>query len=355
MRFSVCIPNYNYGRYLGQTIKSVVEQEGVDLELVISDNASTDNSVEVIKGFSDSRIKLQVNRCNVGFAGNLDQVGSMASGDHMIMLSSDDLMAPGALRRYQAILKELGPRSGESVLTATWDVIDPQGQKTGTQGPDKELWPEKDRVPQLESSVDHPVYGVGGTELLGRCLKKLRNPFNFAATCYPLSLYQRVGGYGGNRLVNPDKWFHWKILRVAEKAYFVDAPLFCYRWHPTNQTALELNAGSLKFLVDEYVSTLELDASVLQNLGLTRDQIIKAFLENDIVNHGLATLARGSRSRAKRILRFGEAVYPDQLRSVGRRWLLRSLLLLGPLGQFIARVGYARHNRLNSPCHEGAM
>jgi hypothetical protein len=263
----------------------------------------------------------------------------------MIMLSSDDLMQPGALLKYQKLLDELGSEAAQTVVSATWDVIDPQGVKTEMQGPDKQLWFEADRAQNLEQVIGAPLYKVKALELLKRCLGRLKNPFNFAATCYPRALYERVGGYGGNRLVNPDKWFHWKLLSVASLACFVDSPLFCYRWHPSNQTALELNSGSLKYLVDEYASTLELDAETLRRIGLSRESVIRSFLENDVINHGLATLARGSRARAARILRFGEAAYPEELRGLPRRWILRGLLCLGPIGGYAARRAYARHLR----------
>ncbi len=345
MRFSVCIPNYNYGRYLGQTIKSVLDQEGVEVELVISDNASTDDSIAVVNSFDDPRIRLSVNRRNLGFAANLDCAGSMATGDFMIMLSSDDLMQPHTLKKYETFFTCLGADAERTVVTSTWDVIDPMGVKTGSQGPDKILWTESDRDRDLELAACLPVYGVPSNVLLRRCLERLRNPFNFAATCYPRELYERVVGYGAGRLINPDKWFHWKLLSVAKKAYFVDSPLFSYRWHPSNQTALEQNSGSLKFLVDEYNSTLELDDALLQTLDLSRQEVIKKFLEHDIINHGLATLARGSRLRAKRILRFGEAVYPEQLRSLNNRWLLKLLLGLGPIGGWLARRAYQKYKQ----------
>ena len=188
---------------------------------------------------------------------------------------------------------------GQVALSSTLDVIDPEGVKTGTQGLDPLLWPPSDRIRRLESITDRPVYAVKGTDLLARCLKRLKNPFNFAATCYPRSLYQKVAGYGANRLNNPDKWFHWKILSVADTAIFVDLPMFSYRWHPANQNALELASGALKFLIDEYATTLELETDLLHRLGSSRDDVIRAFLETDIINHGLATLARGSRARAQ--------------------------------------------------------
>ncbi len=70
----------NYERYLGRTIQSVLDQNDPDVEILVSDNASNDRSVEIVRGFADSRIRLRVNRCNVGFAGNSDRAAGMAEG-----------------------------------------------------------------------------------------------------------------------------------------------------------------------------------------------------------------------------------------------------------------------------------
>ena len=49
--FSICIPNYNYAHYLGETIESVLNQNFEDFEICIADNASNDNSWEVINSY----------------------------------------------------------------------------------------------------------------------------------------------------------------------------------------------------------------------------------------------------------------------------------------------------------------
>lgn len=340
MKFSVCIPNYNYERYLGRTIQSILDQSHGDLEVLVSDNASTDGSVSVVEQFRNDRIKLHVNACNVGFAGNLDRSARMATGERMIMLSSDDLIRPEALATYDALYVRLGSAGEHAVVCSTWDVIDPDDKVIGRQGPDPGIWRPEDRASELEDVAGGPVYRVQADELLRRCLLTMKNPFNFAATCYPRALYQRIEGYGSNRLINPDKWFHWRLLAVAQMAYFIDRALFAYRWHPQNQTAAQAATGALKYPVDEYVSTLEMDQGVLSRLGLTREQLVAAFIEHDIARHGLAVLADGQYKRARRILNFGRAVYPDAVRRNRTAWLLGALLALGPLGQQIARRGY---------------
>jgi glycosyltransferase involved in cell wall biosynthesis len=347
MKFSICIPNYNYERYLGRTIQSILDQGHDDLEILVSDNASTDGSVGVVQAFGDPRIRLHVNACNVGFSGNLDRSARMATGELMIMLSSDDLMRGGALAAYERLFTHLGVGGRAAIASASWDVIDSDDRITGQSDPDPSLWTPSDRQPELEALLGAPVYGVKADELLRRSLKQMKNPFNFAATVYAAPLYQQVEGYGGGRLYNPDKWFHWKVLGVADMAYFVDRRLFAYRWHASNQAAQEGANSSLKHLVDEYVSTLELDAKVLERVGLSREDVLAAFVEHDIARHGLAVLARGGRQRARRILDFGRAAYPQNVRRNPHAWLLRMLLALGPIGQKLAAAAYrSRQNQV---------
>jgi len=344
MKFSICIPNYNYERYVGRTVRSALAQTYEDLEILVSDNASTDRSVEVIRDAGDARVHLSVNQCNVGFAGNLDRAARMATGDRMIMLSSDDLMLPDALATYRALYDALGERGESCVASAAWDVIDADDRVTGYTGPNSAIWKATDRVPELEKQLGCPVYGVKACELLKRCILAMKSPFNFAATVYPRRLYQAIEGYGGMRLINPDKWFHWRLLGVADTAYFLDRRLFAYRCHSSNQLSQETSMSSLKYLVDEYVSTLELDNGLLAKAGLSREDAIAAFVENDIANHGLATLARGQRQRGRRILDFGRATYPLHMRRNRKAWALAALLALGPVGQRLARSAYRRWN-----------
>lgn len=349
MKFSICIPNFNYERYLGRTIQSVLDQQDADLEVVVSDNASTDRSVEIVRGFADQRIRLHVNRCNVGFAGNLDRAARMAEGDRMIMLSSDDLMRPGALATYRALFERIGATAEKSIATCDMEVIDAEDRLNGHVGlPRNEVWCPEDRAPELDEVAGGPVYRVAGRELLRRSLLKMQNPLQFAATVYPRSLYEAVEGYGAGRQINPDKWFHWKLLFRADAAYYIDRPLFAYRWHKSNQTAQQARSGALKYLVDEYISTFEMDAGTLKELGLSRCDLERSFVEHDIGRHGLAVLAKGNRMQARRIFNFGKAVYPQHAR---KNWKVRSLgmlLKLGPVGQRIANASYSYYMRNSS-------
>jgi hypothetical protein len=335
---SVMIPNFNYARYLSETIDSVLAQAPASVEVVVCDNASTDDSVAVVQGFDDPRVRLAVNPCNVGFSANLERAAALARGRRMLMLSSDDRMRPGALDAYAKLERALGERAERAVWGSATTTIDASGQPTGTCDIDARLWRDAQTEPELSAAVGLPVRSMPAADLLRRSLQLMRSPLPFATTCYPRALHDAVGGYSGGRLMNPDKWFLWKLLALAETVYAIDAPLFDYRVHDGGQTPQEGRSGALKHLTDQYVATFSLPESSLNRAGLEREAVASAFIEQDIALRGFAAVARGQRTTAWRGVQFGIATYPRLARSNPKLWALRALLALGPLGTTVARA-----------------
>lgn len=101
MKFSIVIPNYNYGQFVGKAIESALAVEWPDLEVIVVDDGSTDNSREMIESFGKSVIAIfQANRtqrvaCNTGFA--------RSTGDAVIFLDSDDVLMPAVAREAAAV------------------------------------------------------------------------------------------------------------------------------------------------------------------------------------------------------------------------------------------------------------
>ncbi len=338
---SVLIPNFNYARYIGSTIDSVLIQATTNVEIVVCDNASTDESVAVVQGFADQRVRLTVNACNVGFAANLERVAAMARGRRMLLLSSDDRMKEGALAAYDRLGSALGNSAEQAVWGAATTVIDGDGRTTGAMKPDPKLWRGAKSEPELSRAVGFPVVSMPAAIMLRRALELMRTPLPFATTCYPRSLHDLVGGYSGGRLINPDKWFLWKLLSVAQTIYAIEHPLFEYRVHGAGQASLEQKSGALKHLTDQYIATFNLPDSVLAKAELDREDLARAFIEQDVALRGLASLADGHRKTARRHVHFGLATYPQLTRGNSKVWLLRALLALGPAGSRIARLARA--------------
>lgn len=104
----VAIPSYNYGRYLRDCVQSVLSQEGVDLRVLIVDNASTDDSPQIARELaaSDSRVELCLRERNLGQHASFNQGVDWAEADYFAILCADDLLPLGALARAVAIMEQ---------------------------------------------------------------------------------------------------------------------------------------------------------------------------------------------------------------------------------------------------------
>jgi glycosyltransferase involved in cell wall biosynthesis len=97
---SVIIASYNYAHYISESISSVLTQDVPSLELIVVDNASTDNTDEVVARFSgDSRLRYYKNPTNIGLAPNHNRGLELARGKYILFVSADDKLLPGHLRR----------------------------------------------------------------------------------------------------------------------------------------------------------------------------------------------------------------------------------------------------------------
>ena len=103
---SVVIPAYQQADSLAESIRSVLDQTDVDLELIISDHASTDGTEEVARGFEgDPRVRVMRIAAGGGAAANWTAVTDEARGEFLKLLPGDDTVTPGSLARQLALLR----------------------------------------------------------------------------------------------------------------------------------------------------------------------------------------------------------------------------------------------------------
>lgn len=102
---SVVIPNYNYGRYLASAVHSVLSQAGVRTEVIVVDDASTDDSVAIATRLvsADSRVRLISRPQNGGPVATFNEGLAAATGEYLVRLDADDLLTPGSLARSTAV------------------------------------------------------------------------------------------------------------------------------------------------------------------------------------------------------------------------------------------------------------
>ena len=93
-KVSVCIPSYNAAPFIGETIKSVLESAYQNVEIIINDDASTDNTPAIVESIRDRRIRFYQNERNVGPVRNWNLAVTKATGEYITLLNHDDLFGP---------------------------------------------------------------------------------------------------------------------------------------------------------------------------------------------------------------------------------------------------------------------
>jgi glycosyltransferase involved in cell wall biosynthesis len=88
---SVCIPTYNGQEYIAQQIESILRQLEAEDEIVISDDNSTDSTIEIIKTLNDNRIKIYYNNGKNGVINNIENALKKCKGDYIFLSDQDDV------------------------------------------------------------------------------------------------------------------------------------------------------------------------------------------------------------------------------------------------------------------------
>lgn len=103
----VVIPCYNYARYLPAAVNSVLSQEGVAVDIVIVDDASTDDSRTVARAFArrDARVRVIEHAENAGPVATFNDGLEAVRGEFLVRLDADDLLTPGSLQRAVAVAR----------------------------------------------------------------------------------------------------------------------------------------------------------------------------------------------------------------------------------------------------------
>jgi glycosyltransferase involved in cell wall biosynthesis len=103
---SIVIPAYNYAAYLPEAIESVLSQGVEDIEIVICDDASTDDTPAVAQRYAlDPRVRYLCNPVNLGAVDNINYAMGLATGEYVLLLGADDYLEPGALPALLAALE----------------------------------------------------------------------------------------------------------------------------------------------------------------------------------------------------------------------------------------------------------
>jgi glycosyltransferase involved in cell wall biosynthesis len=212
-RVSIGLPVFNGDNYLAGALDSILQQTYSDVELIISDNASTDRTEEICREYasSDARIRYFRNGTNLGAALNYNRVFALSSGKYFKWASHDDLCAPEFLERCVEVLD----REAAVVLCySRTSIIDEHGKSIRTYCDDFNL---KSPLPHERF---HRVFAAN----------RMLNPIGGVIRAEALKRTRLIANYAGSDAV--------LLAELALLGEFHEVPdcLFYRRVHPRKST-----------------------------------------------------------------------------------------------------------------------
>ena len=102
---SVCIATYNGEKYIHEQIASILQQIGNDDEIVVSDDGSTDKTLDVVRSFDAQNIHIYINKGDHGYTPNFENALRNAHGDYIFLSDQDDIWMPDKVEACMKYLK----------------------------------------------------------------------------------------------------------------------------------------------------------------------------------------------------------------------------------------------------------
>lgn len=234
VKVSVCIPTYNRSHYLTYAVNTVLDQTYSDFELIICDDASPDNTSEVVAGFQDSRIRYIRHEKNIGRSRNMRSGFEASKGDYFIKFDDDDALTPEFLEKTVNILDK-NPQV-DFVCTNHW-VIDKNSNRVESATKENTIRWGKDQLKEgIIQDLDWQTFyyqslQVGSTLFRYSCLKEVDYMDPKADGCEDfdllvrLALIKKVGYFLPDYLM--EYRFHGGQTSLGQNLHFLQAKLYC--------------------------------------------------------------------------------------------------------------------------------
>lgn len=214
---SICIPTYNGGKFIAETIESVLGQTHRNFELIVSDDGSTDETLTIIHSFKDPRITRVDSLSRVGAVANWNNSIRHAQADLVKLLCQDDLLYPNCIECEYELMQRPENRDAAFCFSLR-DFVSPAGRKI---------------VGRRMSKVDGHKHSK--QELLRKIVRSGGNPIGEPmAITFRKDAQQRCGAFQGDYVIDLDMW-----SRLVEQgpALFLDRRLSAFRISETSWTA----------------------------------------------------------------------------------------------------------------------
>lgn len=317
----VVIPCYNYARFLRACVRSVLDQPGVDVRVLIIDDTSSDETPEVMAELvADPRVEGRRHEVNQGHIATYNEgLLEWAKADYAVLLSADDLLAPGSLARAAEVFEanpDVGMVYGRVVYYSDHDDL----PSVVTPPPGRTVW----------SGVDW---------IEARC-RTGQNVLSSPEAVVRTSVQQRVGGYRPDLPHAGDLEMWMRIAAVSDIGYVRGKPAAYYRVH--QQSMMRTRFSSLFADLEQRQAVFErffaehpdLPARLraLANRSIAKDALWRAVRAYDrdkldeIPVDELVAFARRVYSDTERLPEYRAL---RRRRAMGPRWCSRTQVFVG--------------------------
>lgn len=211
---SFLVLSYDYADHVGRALRSILDQTVDDLEVVVVDDASHDASVEVVRGFTDPRVRLLVNERNLGGAASYNRAVEAARGEWLVNVDADDWIEPDkAAAQLAAVAAD-----PDLDIIGTWvSVVDADGSP-------------HPRAARLEADINrHHAFGLVDTWIGANLLCR-------SSTMVRRSAHLRIGLDDPGMRLAPDYELWTRALRMGCRFGLVPERLTHYRLHARGVT-----------------------------------------------------------------------------------------------------------------------
>ncbi len=209
-KISVITPSYNQGQFIEETIKSVVEQNYPNLEYIIVDGASTDNSVSIIKKYAKKYPKIikWISEKDKGQSDAINKGLRMSTGEILCYLNSDDCFTKGALWEVAKFFKK---NKEAKWVTGDYIVINEKGEEIHQ----FVRWYKKifSFLPRKDIFI------------------KILNFINQPSTFWKREIYEKIGDFSLDFKYNMDYDYWLRIFNINYYLYTINKPLSKFRIH----------------------------------------------------------------------------------------------------------------------------
>lgn len=213
-KVSVCIPTYNRANYLKESIESVLNQTFQDFELIVCDNASVDNTEEIILSFKDPRIVYHRNIENIGPFGNINLCLKLAQCEYITIFHDDDIMLPENLIQKVSFLEE---NPDISLVCSDVYIIDENGKIIGTHW-DKRI--DHNKLTTVSSHFEKLFFNEG-------------SPIVFPSVMMRKVCSDSIGEFEPFACCD---WEYWMRVSLFYNLAYLKEPLIKYRRHSGNDS-----------------------------------------------------------------------------------------------------------------------